>query len=188
MPKVLIIVDTQNDFCEGGSLAVANSTEIFPIINRLKKSSAFSHVILTQDWHPKGHVSFASTHHLQPFTTINIQGKNQELWPDHCVSGTYGAELSPLLEVKETDVIVKKGIFVNFDSYSGFFNDGKEVYLQKKLEEFDTDEVVVCGLAFDFCVGSTALDAKKLGYKVTVIKEATKSVSPQTEEIMKKKL
>jgi nicotinamidase/pyrazinamidase len=100
MSKVLIIVDVQNDFCEGGSLAVNNSNEIIPIINKLKKNRIFSHVILTQDWHPDCHISFASTHKLKPFTNISVNEKKQELWPKHCVSGTYGAQFSSLLEVQ----------------------------------------------------------------------------------------
>jgi nicotinamidase/pyrazinamidase len=97
MSKVLIIVDPQNDFCEGGSLAVPHSNDIFPVINKLRSNPIFSHVIITQDWHPKKHVSFASTHKLQPLTNIIIGGKKQELWPDHCVAGTHGAKISPLL-------------------------------------------------------------------------------------------
>jgi nicotinamidase/pyrazinamidase len=97
MQKVLIIVDIQNDFCEGGSLATHDSGDIIPLINSLKNQPIFSHVILTQDWHPTHHVSFASTHNLNPFTTIQVDGKKQELWPDHCVAGTPGAEFSPLL-------------------------------------------------------------------------------------------
>lgn len=111
MSRVLIVVDTQNDFCEGGSLAVTSSSEIFQYINPLKKNKQFfSHVILTRDWHPKGHVSFASTHGKEPFTSIEINGKTQELWPDHCVAESNGAQFSPLLSVDNTDYIISKGI------------------------------------------------------------------------------
>jgi nicotinamidase-related amidase len=170
MQKILIIVDIQNDFCEGGSLATNDSNQVIPLINTLRNQPIFSHIVLTQDWHPSDHVSFASTHKLEPFTKIDIEGKKQELWPDHCVAGSRGADFSPLLKVKKTDIIVKKGIYSHADSYSGFFDDGKEIYLKRKLEEFGVKEIVICGLAFDFCVGSTALDAKKLGYDVTIVR------------------
>jgi nicotinamidase/pyrazinamidase len=97
MTKALLIVDPQNDFCEGGSLAVKGSNEIFPIINQLKKLPQFKYVFISQDWHPAHHVSFASTHGLQPFTSITVNDKMQELWPDHCVAGSHGADFSPLL-------------------------------------------------------------------------------------------
>ena len=121
MSKVLIIVDVQNDFCQGGSLAVPGSLEIIPVINRLKKNdSFFSHILLTKDWHPLQHVSFASTHNKRPFKSIEVNGKVQELWPDHCVAGTKGAELHPLLEVNSNDMIINKGGHIDYDSYSGF--------------------------------------------------------------------
>jgi nicotinamidase/pyrazinamidase len=120
MSKILIIVDVQNDFCENGSLAVRGSNEIFPLINTLKKSALFSQVILTMDWHPQSHVSFASTHGREPFTSIEVNGEQQELWPDHCVAHSYGAQLSPLLELSGKEIYIKKGQLEHRDSYSGF--------------------------------------------------------------------
>ena len=189
MAKALIIVDPQNDFCEGGPLEVKGSNGIFPAINALKTHPQFSHVFISQDWHPANHVSFASTHKDKlPFTAISVGGKQQELWPDHCVAGSSGAAFSPLLNLSENDIVVRKGIYAHVDSYSAFFFDQREVFLRRRLEELNIEEVFVCGLAFDFCVGSTALDARKYGLKVSVVKEATRSTSKETEKEMQQRL
>jgi nicotinamidase/pyrazinamidase len=190
MSKVLIIVDAQNDFCEGGSLGVSGSNDIFKYINTLKKDkNLFSHVILTKDWHPQKHVSFADTHEREPFTTIEINGKKQELWPVHCVAGSNGAQLSALLSLDNTEYVINKGIEIDVDSYSGFYSDkdGK-VELRDKLLEFKAKEVYCVGLAFDFCVGSTAIDSKAFGFETFVIREGTKSVAQETALIMEEKL
>lgn len=188
MSKALIIVDPQNDFCEGGALAVNGSNEIFPALNALKAHPQFSHVFISQDWHPANHISFASSHRdKQPFSHILINGKKQELWPEHCVAGSHGAAFSPLLNVSENDIIVRKGVFANGDSYSAFFFDQIEIFLRTKIVELKIKEVYVCGLAFDFCVGNTALDARKYGLKVNVIKDATRSISKETEQEMEKR-
>jgi len=113
MAKVLVIVDPQNDFCEGGSLAVRGSNEIFTYINSLKNQEMFQHVIITRDWHPQGHISFANRHNKEPFTSLEMNGKVYELWPEHCVAGTKGAEFSPLLNRNGQEIIISKGIFSN---------------------------------------------------------------------------
>lgn len=189
MSKALIIVDVQNDFCEGGSLEVPQSGEIFKFINQLKSNKGFfNHVLLTKDWHPETHVSFASRHEKEPFTNIEVDGKIQELWPDHCVANTYGAQLSPLLEIEPTDFVIQKGNELDFDSYSGFFEGRRGVELRDKLKDLNIKEVYVCGLAFDYCVGSTALDAQKYGFDTYVIQEATRPVTKETADIMERKL
>jgi nicotinamidase-related amidase len=110
MSRALLIVDVQNDFCEGGSLGVSHSSEIFPYINTLKQHKEFfSHIVVTQDWHPQEHISFASRHHKPPFSNIKLPDKVQELWPDHCVANTHGAELSPLLHLDGSEIFIKKG-------------------------------------------------------------------------------
>lgn len=116
----MIIVDPQNDFCEGGSLQVPNASAIFGPINEIKKKINFDNVIVTKDWHPENHVSFASTHNFNPFVTIEIEGQPQELWPDHCIQNTQGAEITPLLELTGEEVYVLKGTRENEDAYSGF--------------------------------------------------------------------
>ena len=183
-----MIVDVQYDFCEGGSLGVTGSPLIFPVINQLKKNDFFSHVICTKDWHPPGHVSFASTHGKEPFTAIELPTGKQELWPDHCLQGTHGAELSKDLELDGKEVIIHKGFDKNRDSYSGFFEGEKGVELREKLKELQVLEVFVCGLAFDYCVGSTALDAHKFGFKTCIIRDGTKSVAKDSEVAMHKRL
>jgi len=148
------------------------------VINALKKLTIFSHVILTHDWHPQGHVSFASTHGKKLFTSIDINGKKQELWPEHCVAHTKGAELSPLLERSNNEICIKKGEQKGLDSYSGFYiGHDQKVELKEILSHWETKEVYVCGLAFDFCVGQTAIDAAAFGFKTFIITDATKSVS-----------
>lgn len=171
----------QNDFCPGGALAVAEGDKIIPIINKL--AGFFKHNIATQDWHPKGHVSFASTHAgAEPYTSINIKGQEAVVWPDHCVQGTKGADFHPELRLEPYRLIIRKGANIDLDSYSAFFeNDGKTITgLDGYLKGLGINTLVFAGLAFDYCVFFSARDAARLGYKVIVVKDASKAVgSPE---------
>jgi Amidases related to nicotinamidase len=165
--EALIVIDIQNDFCPGGALAVAGGDEIVPGVNALM--TEFPTVILTQDWHPAGHSSFATTHGAAPFSTTEMPYGTQVLWPDHCIQGTEGAAFHKDL-VTTGDLIIRKGFNPKIDSYSAFFeNDhvtptGLEGYLRTR----GIDRLTLVGLATDFCVNFSAVDAAKLGFKVTV--------------------
>ena len=167
MTKALIVIDVQNDFCPGGALAVAGGGEIVTGINALMDD--FDTVILTQDWHPAGHSSFASSHDAEPMTVTDMPYGPQVLWPDHCIQGTKGSEFHKDLRT-DGDLIIRKGFNPAIDSYSAFFeNDhttptGLEGYLRTR----DINELVMVGLALDFCVNYSAVDAAKLGFDVTV--------------------
>lgn len=177
MTTALLIIDVQNDFCSGGALAVPNAEEILPIINSLARD--FPSVFFTQDWHPPGHVSFASSHPGRcPFTCMTLPCGEQMLWPDHCVENTLGAEFHPALQVPADARVVRKGIRRDIDSYSAFLeNDRKTpVGLDALLREADVGEIVLAGLATDFCVLHTALDARALGYGVTVVESACRGI------------
>ncbi|MCM5556944.1 bifunctional nicotinamidase/pyrazinamidase [Pleomorphomonas sp. JP5] len=172
----LIVVDVQNDFCPGGALAVGGGHAIVPVINALVPR--YEQVVVTQDWHPKGHTSFASAHHgSEPFDTIEMPYGTQVLWPDHCVQGTPGAELHPDLEVTSAQLVIRKGWHQGVDSYSAFREADRETLtgLAGYLRERGVDEVHVVGLATDYCVGWTALDAAA-GFKVTVIEDACRAI------------
>jgi nicotinamidase/pyrazinamidase len=173
----LIVVDLQNDFCEGGALAVPGGNAIVPRVNRL--IAAHAHVVLTQDWHPPGHASFASSWEgAAPFSSRDFPYGPQTLWPAHCVQGTEGAEFHPDLAATRAEMIVRKGFHRGVDSYSAFQeNDrttptGLEGYLRTR----GIDRLVLCGLALDFCVGWSALDARRAGFDVTVAVDATASI------------
>jgi nicotinamidase/pyrazinamidase len=175
--KSLILIDIQNDFCPGGALEVPEGDRVIPVINKL--SLHFSHVILTQDWHPSGHLSFASSHKGQtPFDTIEMPYGSQVLWPDHCVQGTKGAEFHPALSTLRAELIIRKGFRKEIDSYSGFFeNDQKtRTGLTGYLRDRDINELFLAGLATDFCVKWTALDAAKEGFEVVVIRDAVAGI------------
>ena len=168
--EVLIIVDVQNDFCPGGALAVPHGDEIVPAVNRL--AAEFRHVVLTQDWHPRGHSSFASSHPgKQPFEAIEVAYGQQILWPDHCVQGTQGAALHPALEVPHAELVLRKGFRRAIDSYSAFFeNDHRTpTGLAGYLRERGLGRLTLCGLATDFCVFYSALDGRKAGFDVDVV-------------------
>ena len=168
--EVLIIVDVQNDFCPGGALAVPSGDEIIPAVNRL--AAEFRHVVLTQDWHPRGHSSFASSHPgKQPFEAIEVAYGQQILWPDHCVQGTQGAALHPALEVPHAELVLRKGFRSAIDSYSAFFeNDHRTpTGLAGYLRERGLGRLTLCGLATDFCVFYSALDGRKAGFDVDVV-------------------
>lgn len=175
--QALIVVDIQNDFCPGGALAVPRGEEVVPVVNRL--IAEHRHVVLTQDWHPADHTSFASRHPgRQPFETIEMSYGPQTLWPDHCVQGTPGAEFHPDLEATKAELVIRKGFRREIDSYSAFFeNDHRTpTGLGGYLKERGFTEIVLAGLAVDYCVHYSALDARKLGFGVTVIEGACRAI------------
>ncbi|MEQ8598887.1 MAG: bifunctional nicotinamidase/pyrazinamidase [Devosia sp.] len=174
---VLVVVDVQYDFLPGGSLAVAGGDEIVPLVNKL--AGRFSNVVLTQDWHPADHISFASQHAGKaPFDTIELDYGTQVLWPDHCVWQTKGAELSRDLNIPHAQLIIRKGYNRAIDSYSGFQEADRETLtgLAGYLNERDVGRLFVVGLATDFCVAWTALDGAAGGFDVTVIEDATRAI------------
>jgi nicotinamidase/pyrazinamidase len=176
-PTVLIVVDVQNSFLPGGSLAVPRGNQVVPVINDLAKR--FANVVLTQDWHPAGHRSFASSHPgKKPFDKITLDYGEQILWPDHCVQGTEGAHLCRDLDLAHAQLVLRKGYHMNVDSYSAFIEaDGKTTTgLGGYLRERGVDSVYVCGLATDFCVAWTALDARNLGFAAVVIDDACRAI------------
>ncbi len=174
---VLLVVDVQNGFVPGGHLAVGGGDEVVPVINRLAR--AFEHVVLTQDWHTPGHISFASSHPgKKPFETIALPYGTQVLWPDHCVQGTRDADLHPGLRITHAELVIRKGYRRHIDSYSAFFEaDGTTpTGLAGYLKERGLRHVVLVGLATDFCVAWSALDARKAGFAATVIEDATRGI------------
>jgi len=183
--SALIIVDVQNDFLEKGALEVKNSNPIVPVINILQNK--FSHIIATQDWHPANHKSFASQHKNKSIGEfIDLKGINQILWPDHCIQNTYGSEFSKDLNLEKVEKIVRKGSNPEIDSYSGFLENDKKTKteLDDYLKSQNIDTVYICGLASDYCVKFTTLDALNFGYKTYLIEDATKAVnlSPNDHE------
>ncbi|NBD30182.1 MAG: bifunctional nicotinamidase/pyrazinamidase [Alphaproteobacteria bacterium] len=168
MTHALVVIDVQNDFCPGGALAVSGGDDIVPGINRLM--SDFDAVILTQDWHPAGHSSFASTHDAEPMSMMEMPYGPQVLWPDHCIQGSHGAKFHPDLEVDRADLIIRKGFNPALDSYSAFFENDHETPtgLEGYLRSRDIDRLTMVGLATDFCVNWSATDAARLGFAVTV--------------------
>lgn len=182
--RVLIVVDPQVDFFDGGRLQVANSLGIIPKINELTKMEMFDFVVITKDWHPANHKSFASQHNKNVFDTVMLNGIQQTLWPDHCVQDTEGAEIHPDIDLKIKNLyIFKKGMNPEVDSYSAFYeNDG---VTSTGLTEFLKDNGVECvdivGLAYDYCVSYTALDSAK-NFKTRVIQDVTQYISEETAE------
>ena len=175
--SVLLIIDVQNDFCSGGSLAVNGGDEIIPLINKLAQEH--QHVVLTQDWHPADHSSFASQHKgASAFTQIEMPYGPQTLWPDHCIIGSHGAEFHQALDVPNAELIIRKGFRREVDSYSAFFeNDHKTpTGLGGYLKERGFKSLTCVGLAFDYCVRYSAEDAVKLGFHVEVIEAATRAI------------
>lgn len=174
---VLVVVDIQNDFCAGGALAVPEAEAVLPVVNGLMRD--FQRVVLTQDWHPPGHVSFASSHVGQPaFSRITLPSGDQVLWPDHCVQETPGAAFHPGLAVPDGATVVRKGVHGEIDSYSAFFENDRRtpVGLDAVLRAGHAGELVLVGLATDFCVLHTALDARALGYAVTVVEHGCRGI------------
>lgn len=175
--RALIIIDVQNDFCPGGRLAVAGGDETVPLINAL--AGEFSHVILTQDWHPADHSSFASQHAGgAPFSTVQMPYGPQTLWPDHCVIGSEGAAFHKGLDVPKAELIIRKGFRKAIDSYSAFFENDRvtPTGLGGYLQERGFDRLTFVGLAFDYCVRYSAEDARAQGFSVTVIERATRAI------------
>ena len=174
---VLIVVDVQNDFCPGGALAVPQGDEIVPTVNRL--AAEFAHVILTQDWHPPGHASFASSHAgKQPFQTIELAYGQQILWPDHCVQGTQGAAFHSGLDVRHAELVIRKGFRSAIDSYSAFRENDRRTPtgLAGYLKERGFERVTLCGLATDFCVLYSAIDGREAGFEVKVVTSACRGI------------
>lgn len=174
---VLVVVDVQYDFLPGGSLAVAGGDEIVPLINTLAKH--FTNLVLTQDWHPANHVSFASQHAGKAaFDIIELDYGTQVLWPDHCVWGSHGAQLSADLDLPQAQMIIRKGYSRAIDSYSGFQEADRQTLtgLAGYLGEREMGRLFVVGLATDYCVGWTAIDGAAAGFDVTVIEDATRAI------------
>jgi nicotinamidase/pyrazinamidase len=173
---VLIVVDVQNGFMPGGGLPVPRGDEVVPVVKALAKK--FANVVLTQDWHPAGHASFASSHAgKQPFEMMQMPYGSQVLWPDHCVQGTLDAALHADLHVPHAQLIIRKGFHAGVDSYSAFKEaDGRSTGLAAYLQARGLSDVHVCGLATDFCVAWTALDARAAGFEVTVHEAACRAI------------
>ena len=173
---VLIVVDVQNSFVDG-ALRVPQGAEVVPVINRIAR--AFANVVLTQDWHPAGHASFASSHPgRNPFEKLRLAYGEQVLWPDHCVQGTADAAFAPGLDIGHSQLIIRKGCHPDVDSYSAFMEADRKTRtgLQGYLKERGISRVFVTGLATDFCVAWTALDARKVGFETTVIEDACRGI------------
>ncbi|MGB1009124.1 MAG: bifunctional nicotinamidase/pyrazinamidase [Thiolinea sp.] len=174
---LLLVIDVQNDFCPGGALAVPDGDAVVPVINTLMDD--FQHVVLTQDWHPGGHSSFASGHAgAEPFSMTDMSYGSQTLWPDHCVQGSPGAEFHPHLRVNRAELIIRKGFRPAIDSYSAFFENDQSTPtgLTGYLKERGIKRVFCCGLATDFCVRFSAEDAVKQGFETVVIEEACRAI------------
>lgn len=191
--KALLIVDIQNDFCPGGALEVPNGDQIIPVVNRL--SEHFDIVIQTQDWHPEGHSSFASTHQgKKPFETIEMPYGEQVLWPDHCVQASRGSNFHPDLETNRSQLIIRKGFRKDIDSYSAFYENDNSTStgLSGYLRERSINTLYAVGLATDFCVKWSVIDGIKEGFNVFVVKDAVKgidiegSVDQAWKEMLKK--
>jgi len=182
----LLVIDMQIDFMPGGALAVADGDAIVPGINAL--ASQFDHVILTQDWHPRGHISFASTHGKHPFVeTVEAGYGTQTLWPDHCVQGTRGAEIHSGIAIPQAELILRKGFRTGIDSYSAFLENDHTTPtgLAGYLRERGLTRLFFVGLAYDFCVGSSAVDGAELGFECVVIEDLSRAVAlPGTVETM----
>ena len=174
----LLVIDVQNDFMPGGALAVADGEAIVPLINALSRK--FDHVLLTQDWHPTQHISFASTHtNKKPFETIEASYGTQTLWPEHVLQHTKGADFHPALHIPHAELILRKGFRRHIDSYSAFLeNDHRTpTGLAGYLRERNLQRLFLCGLAYDFCVRYSAIDGKNLGFEAIVIEDATRPVN-----------
>jgi nicotinamidase/pyrazinamidase len=174
---VLLVVDVQNDFCPGGALAVADGDEVIPVIHKI--APRFEHIILTQDWHSPNHQSFASAHaEKHPFEQIEASYGVQTLWPDHCVQGTSGADFHPRLQLSRAELILRKGFRPAIDSYSAFFENDRTTAtgLGGYLRERGFGRVFIAGLAYDYCVGYSALDARRLGFPAFVIRDACRAI------------
>jgi nicotinamidase/pyrazinamidase len=174
---ILIVIDVQNDFCPGGALAVPDGDAVVPAINRL--AAQYAHVVLTQDWHPPGHSSFAAAHPGKaPFTTIEAAYGTQILWPDHCVQDTSGAAFHPALAVPHAELVLRKGFLPSVDSYSAFRENDRRTTtgLAGYLRERGFEQLTLCGLATDFCVFWSAIDARQMGFEVRLATAACRGI------------
>jgi len=175
---VLVVVDVQNDFCPGGALAVADGGAVIDVIHRI--APAFNHIVLTQDWHPAGHASFASAHPgKRPFEQIELSYGMQTLWPDHCVQGSKGAEFHPALNLSKAEIILRKGFRPQIDSYSAFFENDRvtSTGLGDYLRDQNIARVFLVGLAYDYCVGFSALDARRLRFEAVILRDACRAIN-----------
>jgi nicotinamidase/pyrazinamidase len=173
----LLVIDVQNDFMPGGALAVADGDVVVPIINAIARK--VDHVILTQDWHPTAHISFATTHSKQPYETIQAPYGPQALWPEHSLQHTEGSAFHPALSIPHAELILRKGFRRHIDSYSAFLENDHftPTGLAGYLRERGLTRLFLCGLAYDFCVRYSAIDGKKLGFETIVIEDATRPVN-----------
>jgi nicotinamidase/pyrazinamidase len=173
----LLVIDVQNDFMPGGNLAVPDGDAIVPLINTIARK--FDHVILTQDWHPHQHISFATTHNQQPFEVIEVHYGPQTLWPEHVIQHTEGAAFHPALHIPHAELILRKGFRRHIDSYSAFLeNDHRTpTGLAGYLRERNLQRLFLCGLAYDFCVRYSAIDGHNLAFETIVIEDATRPVN-----------
>lgn len=177
---LLLVIDVQNDFCPGGTLAVAKGDEVVPVINRL--ATRFRHAVLTQDWHPRGHSSFASAHPGKAsYESIRLAYGEQTLWPDHCVQGTSGAQFHEDLDVPNAELIVRKGFRKDIDSYSAFFENDRRTPtgLAGYLRERGGKRLFLAGLATDYCVHYSAVDARAQGFDVVVVEDGCRAIDLQ---------
>jgi nicotinamidase/pyrazinamidase len=182
MAKALVIVDVQNDFCPGGALAVPDGDQVVPVINQLSQAGDYDVIVATQDWHPTGHVSFAARHGVAPYTTVDISGSAVDVWPDHCVAGTEGADFHADLDQRNVKFVVRKGMKPDLEEYSA----GEA--LRDLLHDAGVDTVDVAGLAFDFCVKNTALDLQQAGIQARIVENATRAVFPERAEELRTEL
>jgi nicotinamidase/pyrazinamidase len=174
---VLIVVDVQNDFCPGGALAVPEGDQVIAPIHRI--APHFEHIVLTQDWHPPHHASFAAAHPgKRPFESVELVYGEQTLWPPHCIQGSKGAEFHPALNLPQAELILRKGFRPQIDSYSAFFENDRSTStgLAGYLRERGFTRVFLAGLAYDFCVGYSALDARRLGFEAVVVHDACRAI------------
>ena len=177
MKKALLVIDVQNDFCPAGALEVAGGNEIVPYIN--KEMVKYDCVVLTQDWHPKGHSSFATSHEgKNPLELIKMPYGDQVLWPDHCIQGSKGAEFHPDLNIEQANAIIRKGSDPRIDSYSAFFENDRKTPtgLDGYFKSLEIENINLVGLATDFCVNYSAQDAANLGYKVSVLENMCRAI------------
>ena len=174
---LLLIIDVQNDFCAGGALAVSDGDDVVPVVNRLAK--CFARVALTQDWHPSGHSSFATSHPPSaPFESIDMPYGRQTLWPDHCIQGTSGAAFHPQLETERAELVIRKGFRTEIDSYSAFYENDRRTPtgLAGYLRERGLRRIFLVGLATDYCVYYSALDARRLGFDTVLVEAGCRAI------------
>ncbi|WP_034887431.1 bifunctional nicotinamidase/pyrazinamidase [Gillisia sp. Hel_I_29] len=187
--KTLIIIDVQNDFLPGGSLAVPKGDEIIDLINAFQEK--FDLIIATQDWHPAGHSSFAANHlGKEEFETIQLHNQEQVLWPIHCVQNSHGAAFSSSLQTSKIEAVFRKGMNPEIDSYSGFFDNAhaKSTGLAGYLKEKNAEDLYFCGLAADYCVYFSIMDALNIGFSTTLIEDATRAIDPSKFKDLKENI